>query len=224
MQVEGIYTAEPRFEAKAKALKLKQEMAAAAAEEQRAQKEKQYVQESNYGGGFGGQHAQEPQTVQDTDTTLGWKLLRILNAGSGKFFSGFGQAGSKIVGGLEEVEQYLNGGWTSDGQYVKGDSPIVSSLLGWVHGAADDVTAQANAELDRSARNWSDTKAGQVFNEVAVNGVAAIPQAMLAFGTGGASTAGQLGAQAGTLERAMRRRKLPGRATAMRWLPARLPG
>ena len=89
--------------------------------------------------------------MQDTDTTLGWKLLRILNAGSGKFFSGFGQAGSKIVGGLEEVEQYLNGGWTSDGQYVKGDSPIVSSLLGWVHGAADDVTAQANAELDRSA-------------------------------------------------------------------------
>ena len=32
MQVEGIYTAEPRFEAKAKALKLKQEMAAAAEE------------------------------------------------------------------------------------------------------------------------------------------------------------------------------------------------
>ena len=53
LQVEGIYTAEPRFEAQAKALKLKQEMAAAAAEEQRAQKEKQYVQESNYGGGFG---------------------------------------------------------------------------------------------------------------------------------------------------------------------------
>ena len=53
MQVEGIYTAEPRFEAKAKALKLKQEMAAAAAEEQRVQKEKQYVQERNYGGGFG---------------------------------------------------------------------------------------------------------------------------------------------------------------------------
>ena len=204
LQVEGIYTAEPRFEEKAKALKLKQEMAAAAAEEQRAQKEKQYVQESNYGGGFGGQHAQEPQTVQDTDTTLGWKLLRILNAGSGKFFSGVGQFGSKIVSGLEEAEQYLNGGWTSDGQYVKGDSPIVSSLLGWVHGAADDVTAQANAELDRSARNWSDTKAGQVFNEVAVNGVAAIPQAMLAFGTGGASTAGQLGAQAGTLETALR--------------------
>ena len=232
MQVEGIYTAEPRFEAKAKALKLKQEMAAAAAEEQRVQKEKQYAQERNYGGGFGsdsayvaeekpqktadtgfsggqrggfgGQHAQEPQAVQDTDTTLGWKLLRILNAGSGKFFFGVGQFGSKIVGGLEEVEQYLNGGWTPDGQYVKGDSPIVSSLLGWVHGAADDVTAKANAEVDRSARNWSDTKAGQVFNEVAVNGVAAIPQAMLAFGTGGASTAGQLGAQAGTLETALR--------------------
>ena len=32
MQVEGIYTAEPRFEAQAKALKLKQEMAAAAEE------------------------------------------------------------------------------------------------------------------------------------------------------------------------------------------------
>ena len=32
LQVEGIYTAEPRFEAKAKALKLKQEMAAAAEE------------------------------------------------------------------------------------------------------------------------------------------------------------------------------------------------
>ena len=232
LQVEGIYTAEPRFEAKAKALKLKQEMAAAAAEEQRAQTEKNYAQESKYSGGFGSgsayvaeekpqktadtgfgggqrggfgsQHVQEPQAVQDTDTTLGWKLLRILNAGSGKFFSGVGQFGSKIVGGLEEVEQYLNGGWTSDGQYVKGDSPIVSSLLGWVHGAADDVTAQANAELDRSARNWSDTKAGQVFNEVAVNGVAAIPQAMLAFGTGGASTAGQLSAQAGTLETALR--------------------
>ena len=149
MQVEGIYTAEPRFEAKAKALKLKQEMAAAAAEEQRAQTEKNYAQESKYSGGFssgsayvaeekpgktmdtgfsggqrggfGGQHAQEPQAVQDTDTTLGWKLLRILNAGSGKFFSGFGQAGSKIVSGLEEAEQYLNGGWTSEGQYVKGD-------------------------------------------------------------------------------------------------------
>ena len=264
MQVEGIYTAEPRFEAKARALKLKQEMAAAAEEEQKrlrgmpgldlvetpkplerqiraeveakvkerapeavrqTQTSKVFAKPEVYDrtvtpsgisdlgeaasvarlrGGFGGQHAQEPQTVQDTDTTLGWKLLRILNAGSGKFFSGFGQAGSKIVGGLEEVEQYLNGGWTSDGQYVKGDSPIVSSLLGWVHGAADDVTAQANAELDRSARNWSDTKAGQVFNEVAVNGVAAIPQAMLAFGTGGASAAGQLGAQAGTLETALR--------------------
>ena len=35
MQVEGIYTAEPRFEAKAKALKLKQEMAAAAEEERK---------------------------------------------------------------------------------------------------------------------------------------------------------------------------------------------
>ena len=35
LQVEGIYTAEPRFEAKAKALKLRQEMAAAAAEEQK---------------------------------------------------------------------------------------------------------------------------------------------------------------------------------------------
>ena len=35
MQVEGIHTVEPRFEAKAKALKLKQEMAAAAAEEQK---------------------------------------------------------------------------------------------------------------------------------------------------------------------------------------------
>ena len=32
MQVGGIYTAEPRFEAKAKALKLRQEMAAAAEE------------------------------------------------------------------------------------------------------------------------------------------------------------------------------------------------
>ena len=31
-----------------------------------------------------------------------------------------------------------------------------------------------------------------------------VPQAMLAFGTGGASTAGQLGAQAGTLETALR--------------------
>ena len=35
LQVEGIYTAEPRFEAKAKALKLKQEMAAAAEEERK---------------------------------------------------------------------------------------------------------------------------------------------------------------------------------------------
>ena len=35
MQVEGIYTAEPRFEAKAKALKLRQEMSAAAEEEQK---------------------------------------------------------------------------------------------------------------------------------------------------------------------------------------------
>ena len=35
MQVEGIYTAEPRFEAKAKALKLRKEMAAAAEEERK---------------------------------------------------------------------------------------------------------------------------------------------------------------------------------------------
>ena len=70
MQVEGIYTAEPRFEAKAKALKLKQEMAAAAAEEQRVQKEKQYAQERNYGGGFGSDSAymaeEKPQKCSTT--------------------------------------------------------------------------------------------------------------------------------------------------------------
>ena len=155
-------------------------------------------------GGFGGAQAQKTQDTQNTDATLGGKLLRAANAGSGKFFSAVGQFGNKIVGGLEEAEQYLNGGWTSDGEYVKGDSPIVSSLLGWAHGAADSVTEKANAELDRSARNWSGSKAGRVFNKVAVNSVAAIPQALLAFWTGGASAAGELGAQAGMLEMALR--------------------
>ena len=177
---------------------------AAAEAAQRAQKEKQYAQERNYGGGFGSgspymagekpekttntgfsggqrggfgsQHVQEPQTVQDTDTTLGWKLLRILNAGSGKFFSGVGQFGSKIVGGLEEVEQYLNGGWTPDGQYVKGDSPIVSSLLGWVHGAADlaannTAVLPAASAVDLAMDNAAGLAANSVTGSAAENAV-----------------------------------------------------
>ena len=48
MQVEGIYTAEPRFEAKAKALKLKQEMAAAAEEEQKTQTSKVFAKPEIY--------------------------------------------------------------------------------------------------------------------------------------------------------------------------------
>ena len=172
-----------------------------AAEEQAQYQNTQKGFSGGQRGGFGGAHA--PKT-QETDTTLGGKVIRILNAGSGKFFSDVGQFGSKLVGGLEELEGYLNGGWTSDGEYVKGDSPLTSSLLGWVHDGADAVTAQANAELERSANNWSGSRAGQIFNDVAVNGVAAIPQAVLAFGTGGASTAGQLGAQMGTVETALR--------------------
>ena len=48
LQVEGIYTAEPRFEAKAKALKLKQEMAAAAEEEQKTQTSKVFAKPEVY--------------------------------------------------------------------------------------------------------------------------------------------------------------------------------
>ena len=48
LQVEGIYTAEPRFEAKAKALKLKQEMAAAAEEEQKTQTSKVFAKPEIY--------------------------------------------------------------------------------------------------------------------------------------------------------------------------------
>ena len=48
LQVEGICTAEPRFEAKAKALKLKQEMAAAAEEEQKTQTSKVFAKPEIY--------------------------------------------------------------------------------------------------------------------------------------------------------------------------------
>ena len=218
MQVKGSYTAEASLAAKETALRLKKRMAEEAKGE-RGQYDRTATPSSiaNLGepasaarvrgamegfsggqrGGFGGANRQE------TDATLGGKLLRSANAGSGKFFSGAAQFGNKLVSGLEEAEQYLNGGWTPEGKFVKGDSPIVSSLLGGVHAGADAITAQANAELERSARNWS-SPAGRVFNDVAVNGVAVIPQAMLAFGTGGASAAGQLGAQTGTMETALR--------------------
>ena len=224
--IEG-YPGEIEFKTKRQAMDYQYRMQREAAEERSTQSEKKAAQggrgfgsgRTSYesrakpqktantafqGGRRGGFGSAQAQNTQNTDATLGGKLLRAANAGSGKFFSAVGQFGNKIVGGLEEAEQYLNGGWTSDGEYVKGDSPIVSSLLGWAHGAADSVTEKANAELDRSARNWSGSKAGQVFNKVAVNSVAAIPQALLAFWTGGASAAGELGAQAGMLEMALR--------------------
>ncbi len=224
--IEG-YPGEIEFKTKRQAMDYQYRMQREAAEERSTQSEKKAAQggrgfgsgRTSYesrakpqktantafqGGRRGGFGSAQAQNTQNTDATLGGKLLRAANAGSGKFFSAVGQFGNKIVGGLEEAEQYLNGGWTSDGEYVKGDSPIVSSLLGWAHGAADSVTEKANAELDRSARNWSGSKAGRVFNKVAVNSVAAIPQALLAFWTGGASAAGELGAQAGMLEMALR--------------------
>ena len=111
MQVEGIYTAEPRFEAKAKALKLKQEMAAAAAEEQRAQKEKQYAQERNYGGGFGSGSAymagEKPQKTTNTGFSGGQR-----GGFGGKQHSG---SASGERGGFSDGQRSGFGGKQRDG-------------------------------------------------------------------------------------------------------------
>ena len=136
------------------------------------------------------------------DEGFGVKVLRTLNAGSGQFFSSAAQAADWVAGGIEEIERYLNGGFV-DGKFEKGDAPLTSSLFGGLHQATDYVTKEANAQVEQSRRNWSDSKVGSAVNEVVMEGVASIPQIMLALSTGGASAIPQLASQMGVTEAAL---------------------
>ena len=324
MQVEGIYTTEPRFEAKAKALKLRKEMAAAAAEEQkrlrgmpgldlveapkrlerqiRTEVETRVPEEvwkpkttrmfekepdkktvpdfSNLkgvtgygpdGGGSGRSGSIERSNFQKmnaqaekewrermrqmpglelietpkrlereiqagvntkveahvskdmrvgtkgpfevkqrteaepaaADATFGGKMLRTINAGAGVAVSSFVQGVDMLVTMLEEIERLTNSGWTTDGEFVKGDSPLVSSMLGRVHDGADVITKQADTEVERSASNW-DSKTGKFLNELAINGVAVAPMIFEFIASGGASAAKEIGPALGTLGKGLK--------------------
>ena len=123
MQVEGIYTAEPRFEAKAKALKLKQEMAAVAEDDagQQAMTEKQ----------------PEPEQEQPV---CGQTTIRVLIKSSGgkvNIRTGNGTSYSRITAvapgtTLEYVASAFNG-W----QAVK-----IGSQVGWVSGEYSEITTE----------------------------------------------------------------------------------
>ena len=123
MQVEGIYTAELRFEAKAKALKLKQEMAAVAEDDagQQAMTEKQ----------------PEPEQEQPV---CGQTTIRVLIKSSGgkvNIRTGNGTSYSRITAvapgtTLEYVASAFNG-W----QAVK-----IGSQVGWVSGEYSEITTE----------------------------------------------------------------------------------
>ena len=159
MQVEGIYTAEPRFEAKAKALKLKQEMAAAAEEGRKRLR-----------GMPGLDLVETPKPLErQIRTEVEARVLEEVWK-------------PKTTRVFEKPEIY--------------DRTVTPSSIA---GLGEAAQAQRGSSARRPGR-WRRHCA--VWSAIRDSG----------WHTGR------------TPERAMRRQKPPGRATAMRWLPARLPG
>lgn len=151
------------------------------------------------------QSAAQPQT----DKGIGGKLFTMLGAGLGQFNSSIANFADAAATTVETVESYLNGGFTKDGKFVKGDSAFTSSLLQPIHYWANYTQRTSDSLNERSAANWSDTKAGGVANTIGTGVIAALPQAALALLTLGTSSAGTLtqasSGLAGSIETVMRR-------------------
>ena len=151
------------------------------------------------------QSAAQPQT----DKGIGGKLFTMLGAGLGQFNSSIANFADAAATAVETVEGYLNGGFTKDGKFVKGDSAFTSSLLQPIHDWAKYTQRTSDSLNERSAANWSDTKAGSVANTIGTGVIAALPQAALALLTLGTSSAGTLtqasSGLAGSIETVMRR-------------------
>lgn len=151
------------------------------------------------------QSAAQPQT----DKGIGGKLFTMLGAGLGQFNASIANFADAAATTVETVESYLNGGFTKDGKFVKGDSAFTSSLLQPIHNWAKYTQRTSDSLNERSAANWSDTKAGSVANTIGTGVIAALPQAALALLTLGTSSAGTLtqasSGLAGSIEAVMRR-------------------
>ena len=151
------------------------------------------------------QSAAQPQT----DKGIGGKLFTMLGAGLGQFNASIANFADAAATTVETVESYLNGGFTKDGKFVKGDSAFTSSLLQPIHNWAKYTQRTSDSLNERSAANWSDTKAGSVANTIGTGVIAALPQAALALLTLGTSSAGTLtqasSGLAGSIETVMRR-------------------
>lgn len=151
------------------------------------------------------QSAAQPQT----DKGIGGKLFTMLGAGLGQFNASIANFSDAAATAVETVESYLNGGFTKDGKFVKGDSAFTSSLLQPIHDWAKYTQRTSDSLNERSAANWSDTKAGSVANTIGTGVIAALPQAALALLTLGTSSAGTLpqasSGLAGSIETVMRR-------------------
>ena len=151
------------------------------------------------------QSAAQPQT----DKGIGGKLFTMLGAGLGQFNSSIANFADAAATAVETVEGYLNGGFTKGGKFVKGDSAFTSSLLQPIHDWAKYTQSTSDSLNERSAANWSDTKAGSVANTIGTGVIAALPQAALALLTLGTSSAGTLtrasSGLAGSIETVMRR-------------------
>ena len=151
------------------------------------------------------QSAAQPQT----DKGIGGKLFTMLGAGLGQFNASIVNFADAAATAVETVESYLNGGFTKDGKFAKGDSAFTSSLLQPIHDWAKYTRRTSDSLNERSAANWSDTKAGSVANTIGTGVIAALPQAALALLTLGTSSAGTLtqasSGLAGSIETVMRR-------------------
>lgn len=151
------------------------------------------------------QSAAQPQT----DKGIGGKLFTMLGAGLGQFNSSIANFADAAATTVETVESYLNGGFTKDGKFVKGDSAFTSSILQPIHAWAKYTQRTSDSLNERSAANWSNTKAGSVANTIGTGVIAALPQAALALLTLGTSSAGTLtqasSGLAGSIETVMRR-------------------
>ena len=151
------------------------------------------------------QSAAQPQT----DKGIGGKLFTMLGAGLGQFNASIANFADAAATAVETVESYLTGGFTKDGKFVKGDSAFTSSLLQPIHDWAKYTQSTSDSLNERSAANWSDTKAGSVANTIGTGVIAALPQAALALLTLGTSSAGTLtqtsSGLAGSIETVMRR-------------------
>lgn len=143
------------------------------------------------------------------DKTLGGKIFTMLGAGLGQFNSSIAGLADAAATAVETVGSYLNGGFTKDGKFVKGDAAFTKSLMEPIHTWADYTRNTSDALNEQSARNWNQTAAGSIVNTIGTGVIAALPQAALALMTLGTSSAGTLtqasSGLAGSIETAMQR-------------------